>query len=90
MTFRSIRISIAAALTMLMVLAGAGVARAQEGPIDHLRHVTHHIVRQTDRAVRGHRPVVVRVYTPRYHRRVHRVRLYDRYHHRYYYVYRRY
>jgi len=90
MTFRSIRISIAAALTMLMVLAGAGVARAQEGPIDHLRHATHQIVRQTDRAVRGHRPVVVRVYTPRYRRHVHRVRLYDRYHHRYYYVYRRY
>jgi len=91
MTFRSLRISISAALTALMLLAGVGVVRAQEGPIDHLRHRTHQIVRATDRAVRG-RPVTVRVrvYSPRYHRHYYRYRMYDRYHHRYYYEYRRY
>jgi hypothetical protein len=90
MTFRSLRISMFAAVTTVMLLGSAGVARAQEGPIDHLRHRTHQIVRATDRAVRGHPPVVVRVYTPHHRRHYYRVRMYDRYHHRYYYVYRRY
>jgi hypothetical protein len=90
MTFRSLRGSIFTALTAVMLFGSAGVARAQEGPIDHLRHRTHQIVRATDRVVRGHRPVVVRVYSPRYRRHYYRVRMYDRYHHRYYYVYQRY
>jgi hypothetical protein len=93
MTFRSLRTSIFAGVTTLMLLGSAGVARAQEGPIDHLRHRTHQIVRTTDRVIRHHRPVVV-VSRPayRHHRpRYVRVRVYDRYHHRYYYrVYRRY
>jgi hypothetical protein len=99
MTIRSLRVSMFAALTTLMLLGGAGVARAQEGPIDHLRHRTHQIVRVTHRAIRHHRPVV-RVYVApqrhyyrhRYYRdRYYRARVYDRYHHRYYYrTYRRY
>jgi hypothetical protein len=95
MTFQSLRVSMFAALTTLLLLGSTGVARAQEGPIDHLRHRTHQIVRATDRVIRHHRPVV-RVYTPVHHRhyyreRYYRVRVYDRYHHRYYYrTYRRY
>jgi hypothetical protein len=91
MTARSLRISIFAAVTTLMLLMGAGIARAQEGPIDHLRHRTHQIVRAADRAVRHHRPVTVRVYVPAHHRHVVRYRVYDHRHHRYYYrTYRRY
>jgi len=90
MTARSLRVSIFAALTTLMLFASAGVARAQEGPIDHLRHRTHQIVRVAHRAVRQHRPVVVRVYVPAHHRHVYRYRVYDRRHHRYYWTYRRY
>ena len=94
MTVRSLRASMFAGLTTLLLFAsaGVGVARAQEGPIDHLRHRTHQIVRATDRVIRGHRPrpVVVRVYEPRHHRHYYRVRHYDRRHHRYYYTYRRY
>src|SRR5262249_28634950 len=89
MTFRSLRVSIFATLTTLMLLAGVGVARAQEGPIDHLRHRTHQIVHVAHRAVRHHRPVV-RVYVPEHRRHYYRYRVYDRRHHRYYYHYRRY
>ncbi len=80
MTFRSLRTSIFAVLTTLMLLAGVGVARAQEGPIDHLRHVAHRVIR--------HRPVV-RVYVPRHRRYYYRYRYYDRHHHHYYYRYYR-
>jgi hypothetical protein len=91
MTFRLLRVSMFAALTTLMLLAGAGVARAQEGPIDHLRHRTHQIANVTHRVIRHHRPVVVRVYVPAHRRHDHRYRVYDRRHHRYYYrTYRRY
>lgn len=89
MTVRSLRVSMFAMLTSVMLLGSVGVARAQEGPIDHLRHRTHQIVRTTDRVIRHHRPVVVRVYVPRHHRYYHRYRVYDRRHHRYYWVYRR-
>jgi hypothetical protein len=95
MTVHSLRASMFAGLTAVMLLGGAGVARAQEGPIDHLRHRTHQIVRTTDRIIRGHRPVV-RVYAPehRHYVRGHyvRYRVWDRHHHRYYYrtYYRRY
>jgi len=88
MTLRSLRVSMFAALTTLMLLGTAGVARAQEGPIDHLRHRTHQIVRTTDRIVRGH-PPAVRVYVNTHHRHLHRVRVWDHRHHRYYYVWRR-
>jgi hypothetical protein len=92
MTVRSLRVSMFAALTTLMLLASTGVARAQAGPIDHLRYRTHQIVRTTDRVIRHHRPVV-RVYVqhrPRY-ARYYRVRVWDHRHHRYYYrTYRRY
>jgi len=74
-----------ATLTTLMLLAGAGVARAQEGPIDHLRHRTHQIAHVTHRVIRHHRPVVVRVYVPAHHRHYYRYRVWDRRHHRYYY-----
>ena len=90
-SLRSLRVSLFAGLTTLMLFAGAGVARAQEGPIDHLRHRTHQIVRTTDRVIRNHRPVV-RVYVAPTHRRhyySHRVRVWDRRHHRYYYRYYR-
>jgi hypothetical protein len=90
MTFRSLRASMLAVLTMLMVLAGAGVARAQEGPIDHLRHRTHQIVRMTDRVIRNHRPVVVHVYAPEHRRHYYRYRVYDSRYHRYYWTDRRY
>ena len=88
MTFRSLRVSIFATLTTLMLLAGVGVARAQEGPIDHLRHRTHQIVHVTHRAIRPHR--VVRVYVPEHRRHYYRYCVYDRRHPRYYYHYRRY
>jgi hypothetical protein len=91
MTVQSLRASIFAGLTAVMLLGGTGVARAQEGPIDHLRHRTHQIVRTTDRIIRHHRPVV-RVYVPEHRRHYVRYRVYDRHHHRYYYrtYYRRY
>lgn len=96
MIVRTLRTSLLAVMTTLMLSAGVGVASAQEGPIDHLRHRTHQIIYLTDRAIRHHRPVVVRVYEPRHrrhhvHARYYRVRAYDRRHHRYYYrTYRRY
>lgn len=92
MTFRSLRVTVFGMLTALMVFAGTGVARAQEGPVDHLRHRTHQIIRATDRVIRHHRPVVVRVYAPRPRGHYYRVRVYDRHHHHYYYrtYYRRY
>jgi hypothetical protein len=91
MTVRSLRVSMLTALTTLMLLTGAGVARAQEGPVDHLRHRTHQIVHMTDRVIRHHRPVVVRVYVPAHRRHEYRYRVYDYRHHRYYYrTYRRY
>jgi hypothetical protein len=82
MSFRSLRLSLFAALTTLTLLGSAGVARAQEGPIDHLRHRTHQIIRATDRAFHGRPPaaVRVRVYVPA-HRRYeyrYRYRVYDR------------
>jgi hypothetical protein len=89
MTFRSLRVSIFATLTTLMLLAGVGVARAQEGPIDHLRHRTHQIVRAAHRAVRPRGPVV-RVYVPEHRRYYYRYRVYDHRHHRYHYRYYRY
>jgi len=73
MTFRSLRVPMFAALTTVMLSAGTGVARAQEGPIDHLRHRTHQIVRTVHHAFYHHHP-----------RRV-TVRRYDYRHHRYYY-----
>ena len=91
MTVRTLRAGMFAGLATLMLLGSAGVARAQEGPFDHLRHRTHQIVRATDRIIRP-RPRVVRVYVVPQHRR-HYVtyRVYDRHHHRYYYrTYRRY
>lgn len=90
MTVRSLRVSMCAALTTLMLVGSAGIARAQEGPIDHLRHRTHQVVRETRRIVHGQRPPVVRVYVRPPHRHYHRYRVYDRRHHRYYWVYRRY
>jgi hypothetical protein len=90
MTFRTLRVTISAALTALMLLAGADVARAQEGPIDHLRHRTHQIVRTTDRVVRNHRPVVRVVVRDHRRPRYYRARVWDHRHHRYYYrTYRR-
>jgi hypothetical protein len=91
MTVRSLRVSIFAGLTALMLVGSTGVARAQEGPIDHLRHRTHQIVRATDRLVRQHRAPVVRVYVAPHRRyyHYHRYRAYDRRHHHYYWVYRR-
>ncbi len=87
MTLQSLRASIVAALTTLLTLTGVGVARAQEGPIDHLRHRTHQIAHVTHRVIRDHRPVVVRVYVP-HRRHYYRYRAYDRRHHRYYWTYR--
>jgi hypothetical protein len=84
-----------AAVTMVTLAGGVGVARAQEGPIDHLRYRTHQIAHVTQRVVSDRRPVV-RVYVDRHHRhryaRRHysRHRVYDRRHHRYYWTYRRY
>jgi hypothetical protein len=78
-------VSTFAILTTLMLLAGAGVARAQEGPIDHLRHRTHQIAYVTHRMIRHHRPVVVRVYVPAHHRHYYRHRVWDRQRHHYYY-----
>ncbi len=85
MNVRSLRLSMFAALTTLMLLTPAGVARAQEGPIDHLRHRTRQIAYATHRVIRHHRPVVVRVYAPPHHRHYYRTRVWDRRHHRYYY-----
>jgi hypothetical protein len=90
MTVRTLRLSIFAALTTLMLLGTAGVARAQEGPIDHLRYRTHQIIRETHRIIGQHHPPVVRVYVSAYPRHYHRYRAYDRRHHRYYWAYRRY
>jgi hypothetical protein len=89
MTVRSLRVPIFAAITTLMLLTTGGVARAQEGPIDHLRHRTHQIAYTTHRVFRNHRPVVVRVYEPprRHYYRHYRHRVYDRRYHRYYWVY---
>jgi hypothetical protein len=88
MTLRSLQTSFFAALTTLVLLAGVGVARAQEGPIDHLRHRTHQVVYVAHRAIRHHRPVVV--YVPEHRRHYYRYRVYDHRHHRYHYRYYRY
>ncbi len=85
-----LRVSMFAALTAMMVVTGAAVARAQEGPVDHLRHRAHQIVYTTHRMLRPHRPTVVRVYVPSERRHYYRYRAYDRRHHRYYWTYRRY
>jgi hypothetical protein len=91
MTVRSRRLSMCVAVTALMLLMGGGVARAQEGPIDHLRHRTRQIAYATHRVLRHHRPVVVRVYASPDHRHHYRYLVWDRRHHRYYYrTYRRY
>jgi hypothetical protein len=87
---RTLRVSVFGLLTAVMLFATAGVARAQEGPIDHLQRRTHQIVRETHRVLIGNRRPVVRVVVPAHRRHYRRVRVYDRRHHRYYYrTYRR-